>query len=147
MILSIASVANRRTTLEPVADLSSTCSKGGQPDEFGAQAGSTCRDTTVAAFGVAHLIRLGVPLTVPPIVAGLVMRWWVSWLTVAGLGGLSLIGVLGVNAFWVGLLVVGAPVTALAVIVSAVHVGMIAFRDSRTREPSPHTVNDLFKAT
>ncbi|MFT4398038.1 hypothetical protein ACLTEW_24245 [Gordonia lacunae] len=68
-------------------------------------------------------------------------------MTVAGLGGLSLIGVLGVNAFWVGLLVVGAPVTALAVIVSAVHVGMIAFRDSRTREPSPHTVNDLFKAT
>ena len=66
-------------------------------------------------------------------------------MTVAGLGFLSLIGMLGVNGFWVGLLVVGAPVTALAVIVAALHVGMIAFRDSRAREPSPHSVNDLFK--
>lgn len=141
-----AALLTIRFAFEPVADLSSTCSKGGQPDEFGAQAGSTCRDTTVAAFGVAHVIRLGVLLTVPPIVAGLVMRWWVSWATVAGLGCLSLIGVLGVSGFGVGLLIVGAPVTALAVIVSAAHVGMIAFRDSRAREPSIHSVNDLFKA-
>lgn len=142
-----AALLTIRFALEPVADLSSTCAKGGQPDEFGAQAGATCRDTTVAAFGVGHAIRLGVLLTVPPIIAGLVMRWWVSWLTVAVLACLSLIGVLGVNGFWVGLLVVGAPVTSLAVIVAAVQVGMTAFRGARTREPSPQSVSDLFQAT
>ena len=71
----------------------------------------------------------------------------ISWLTVAVLACLSLIGVLGVNGFWVGLLVVGAPVTSLAVIVAAVQVGMTAFRGARTREPSPQSVSDLVQAT
>jgi hypothetical protein len=141
----VAALLTVRFAFEPIADLSSTCSKGGLPDEFGARAGATCQDTTVTAFGVAHVIRLGVLFTVPPIVAGFLMRWWVSGLTVAVLACFSLIGVLGVNGFWVGLLVVGAPVAALSVIVAAVHVGMVAFRDSRAREPSPNSLNDLFK--
>lgn len=133
----VAALLVVRFASEPVADLSSTCAKGGQPDDFGARAGATCQDSTVTAFGVAHVIRLGVLLTVPPVAAGLVMRWWVSWLTVAALMCLTLIGVLGVNGFWFGLLTVGAPVTALAVIVATGHVGMIARRDSRAHQPSP----------
>lgn len=73
-----AALLTVRFAFGPVADLSRTCAKGGQPDEFGAQAGATCRDTTVTAFGVAQVTRPGVLLTVPPIIAGLVMRW-VPW--------------------------------------------------------------------
>lgn len=143
-IALISALLTIRFGFQPVTEVSSTCSKGGSPDEFGAAAHATCQDSTATAFGVVSLVQLGLLLTVPPIVAGLVMRWWVSWLMVAVLAGLSIVGVLGANGFWVGLLIVGAPVTALGVVTAAAHVGLAARKDSLHRDRSTSSINNLF---
>lgn len=127
----------------PVSGVAGSCSKGGALHEAGTVTGATCADTVFEAFGYGPLIRLGLLLVVPTLAAGLIMRSWVSWCATIFLLGLMIVGLLGANGIWIGLLTVGGPVAVIAVIATSVHQGIVARRDSQRRERPTGRIGDL----
>lgn len=120
--------------LESAGWSSMSCGKIGELDEPGARAGATCDDPVWSAYGVWPPVALGVLLSAAPLVAALVMRWWVSWLAIAALVGVTVYGVGHWDGFWGLLMVGGAPMTVAAIVIAATHLGVTAYRDSRHAE-------------
>lgn len=59
-----------------------------------------CDDSIIHVLGTWPLISLGLLLTMPPVVAALAMRKWVSWLAVAALVGFSIAGIANWASHW-----------------------------------------------
>lgn len=116
--------------VEPVSLWSLSCSKGGVLYEPGTRSEATCNDSMVHALGAGPLVRLGLLLAAPPVVAALAMRWWVSWLAVIALAGLSFAGLANWASFWLLSVLAGAPMTLVALIIAAAHLGVKARLDS-----------------
>ncbi|MCX5042417.1 ABC transporter permease [Aldersonia sp. NBC_00410] len=103
----------------PISDVDMSCRKTGVLDLDGAPASAQCDDSIVHVVGVWPLVWLGLLVAIPPVVAALAMRRWVSWLAVAALAGLAFVGMGNWSTFW-GLLLKAVPLTAIAVIVAIV---------------------------
>ncbi|MDA3637492.1 ABC transporter permease [Rhodococcus sp. C-2] len=66
-------------------------------------------------MGIWPLFGLGLLLTAPPMAAALAARMWVSWLAVAALVSLSIIGLANWSSYW-GLLAFAAPLAVLGLL-------------------------------
>lgn len=117
---------------EPAGWSSMSCGKIGELDEPGVRPGATCDDPVWSAYGVWPPVTLGVLLSAAPLVAVLVMRWWVSWIAIAALAGLTVYGLAHWTGFWGLLMVGGAPMTIAAIVIAASHLGVTAYRDHGT---------------
>ncbi|WP_207841916.1 ABC transporter permease [Williamsia soli] len=91
------------TAMSPAGGVSLSCSKSGQLDLEGSRAALQCDDSIVRVEGVWPLVQLGQLLAIPPAVAALVMRRWVSWLVVFTFLVLTFIAVANWSSFWVSL--------------------------------------------
>lgn len=116
---------------EPAGWSSMSCGKSGELGEHGVRAGAVCDDPVWFAYGVWPLVTLGALLSAAPLVAALVMRWWVSWLAIVALAGLTAYGVAHWTGFWGLLMVGGAPMTVAALVIAGLHLGVKAYGDSR----------------
>lgn len=116
---------------EPAGWSSMSCGKSGKLELTGVRADATCDDPVWFVYGAWPLVTVGVLLSSAPVVAALVMRWWVSWLAVAALAGATVYGVGHWTGFWGLLMVGGAPMTVAAIAIAASHLGVTAYRDSR----------------
>lgn len=84
----------------PMADVSMSCSKSGELYLDGGRSSFQCDDSIIRVLGVWPLVGLGLLITTPPVVAALAMRKWVSWLVVAALVGLSIVGIANWASYW-----------------------------------------------
>ncbi|WHU46687.1 hypothetical protein QNM97_22360 [Gordonia sp. L191] len=116
---------------QPVGFVSMGCGKGNVLEETGTRPGATCEDSTFSALGPWPLIQLGLALAVPPIVAAIVMRRWVSWLVVPVMLVVSFVGLAHWTFFWLLLTLAGVPMAVLAIIIAGVHLGVKALQDSQ----------------
>ncbi|MCZ4553136.1 ABC transporter permease [Gordonia rubripertincta] len=91
------------TAMSPAGGVSLSCSKSGQLDLEGSRAALQCDDSVLRVVGVWPLVQLGQLLAIPPAVAALVMKRWVSWLVVATFVVLTFIAVANWSSFWVSL--------------------------------------------
>lgn len=82
-----------------MAEVSLSCSKIGE-----SQSWFRCEDRLVHVLGIWPLVGLGLLLALPPVVAALAMRRWVSWLVVAVLVGVALAGLANWTSLWGSLL-------------------------------------------
>lgn len=96
----------------PMADVSMSCSKMGELYLDGSRSAFQCDDSIVRVLGVCPLVGLGLLLAIPPVVAALAMRRWISWLVVAALVGLSIAGLVNWSSYW-GSLLFAVPLAAL----------------------------------
>lgn len=87
----------------PVRDVSLGCSKSGDLGVSGDQAHWKCDDSIIEVLGVWPPVQLGLALAVPPVVAGLAMRRWLSWLVVASFPVLVFVGLVNWTGFWLSL--------------------------------------------
>lgn len=94
-----------------------SCSKTGVFDD--GQTSVQCDDSMVQVFGVWPLVLLGLLLVIPPVMAAMAMRWWVSWLVVAAFVGLLFVGLLNWTSFW-GLLLIAVPLAVVGFLVAVV---------------------------
>ena len=101
----------------PVSGMSLSCSKTGVFDD--GQTSVQCDDSMVQVFGVWPLVLLGLLLVIPPVMAAMAMRWWVSWLVVAAFVGLLFVGLLNWTSFW-GLLLIAVPLAVVGFLVAVV---------------------------
>ncbi|EOM75591.1 ABC transporter permease [Rhodococcus rhodnii] len=129
--LAIAAVAfTAGTAISPVGDVSLSCAKtGSMPDDHGT---TSCTDSIVRALGVWPLVGLAAVLTIPPVVAAVSRRMWVSWAAVAILAVASAVGLTTWASFW-GSLVIAAPMATLGAIAVAAH----RARTRRSRADAP----------
>ena len=91
------------SSISPISGVSLSCSKTGELGLDGDQASLQCDDSIVHVLGVWPLVQLGLVLAVPPVVAALAMRCWVSWLVVATLFVLTFVAIANWASFWVSL--------------------------------------------
>ncbi|MFW0795090.1 hypothetical protein AAFP30_14860 [Gordonia sp. CPCC 205515] len=122
---------------QPVGTVSLSCAKSGTLYESGVRSGATCDDSMIDALGVWPLIQLGVLLAVAPVVAAVCIRVWVSWLACAALAVLAGFGLGHWAGFWILLLLAGAPMTVVALVISAAHLGVQVRRNSRQPDTAP----------
>ncbi|TJZ81105.1 ABC transporter permease [Rhodococcus oryzae] len=102
-----------------MADVSLSCSKSGELYLGGGRYSLQCDDSIVHVLGVRPLVWLGLLLVTPPVVAALAMQRWVSWLAVAVLVGLSIVGLANWSSHWMALLF-AAPMAALGLVAATV---------------------------
>ncbi|MBP2524224.1 hypothetical protein J3A74_003332 [Rhodococcus sp. PvP104] len=93
-----------------MSEVSLSCAKTGE-----SQSSFRCDDRIVHALGIWPLFGLGLLLTAPPMAAALAARMWVSWLAVAALVSLSIIGLANWSSYW-GLLAFAAPLAVLGLL-------------------------------
>lgn len=84
----------------PMADVSMSCSKSGELYLDASRSSFECDDSIIRVLGIRPLAGLGLLLMTPPLVAALAMRQWVSWLAVAALVGLSIVGIANWASYW-----------------------------------------------
>ncbi|OPX17219.1 hypothetical protein B1964_00750 [Gordonia sp. i37] len=118
---------------QPVGFVSLGCGKGGVLEETGTRPGATCADTAFSALGPWPLIQLGLALALPPIVAAIVMRCWVSWLVVPVILVVAFVGLANWAFFWGLLTLAGVPMAVLSLIIAGAHLGVKALQDSERR--------------
>ncbi|MFW0785119.1 hypothetical protein AAFP35_11395 [Gordonia sp. CPCC 206044] len=123
---------------EPAGWSSMSCGKTGELDEPGVRADATCDDPVWSAYGTWPPVTVAALLSAAPVVAALVMRFWVSWLAVVALAALTVYGVAHWTGFWGLLMVGGAPMTVAAMAIAAFHLGVKAYRDSRRGTPEAY---------
>ncbi|UZF56715.1 hypothetical protein LH935_01510 [Gordonia polyisoprenivorans] len=134
------------TAYQPVGFVSLGCGKGGALEETGTRPGATCEDSTFSALGPWPLIQLGLALGVPPIVAAIVMRCWVSWLAVPVILVPAFVGLANWAFFWGLLTPAGVPMAVLSLIIAGVHLGVKALQDSeRTRADSTGSLGEVLR--
>ena len=104
----------------PMADVSMSCSKFGELYLDDSRTSFQCDDSIIRVLGVWPLVGLGLLLTTPPVVAASAMRKWVSWLVVAALVGLSVVGMANWASYW-RVLLFAIPLAALGWIAVTVH--------------------------
>ncbi|ETD34158.1 hypothetical protein W823_03615 [Williamsia sp. D3] len=114
-----ASVYAIAMSMEPVAGVSLSCSKTGVLGLDGDRSSLQCGDSLVNVLGVWPLVQLGMLLTIPPVLAALVMRRWMSWLVVATFVALTFIGVANWASFWVSLWI-AAPMAIVGLVAATV---------------------------
>ncbi|MGW6376361.1 ABC transporter permease [Rhodococcus sp. NPDC055112] len=124
----------------PMADLSLSCAKTGELYLDGGRSSLHCDDSIVHVLGVWPLVCLGLLLVTPTVVAALAMRGWVSWLAVAALVGLSIVGLANWSSHWIALLF-AAPMAALGLITATVQ--QVARRRRKPGDGSTATVSLL----
>ncbi|OZD08015.1 hypothetical protein CH275_05465 [Rhodococcus sp. 06-235-1A] len=105
--------------LSPVAGVSMSCGKIGEPGVDMARAEISCTDSLFTAVGAVPLVLLAVLLAAPFIVAGTVLNKRASWLATIALAVFAVYGLLNWTGFWVLLLVGALPGAIIASIVSA----------------------------
>ncbi|QCB52642.1 ABC transporter permease [Rhodococcus sp. PAMC28707] len=98
-----------------MSDVSLECSKIGE-----SRSSYRCEDRIVDVIGVWPVVGLGLLLTAPPLVAAVAMRQWVSWLAVAILVGVSIIGLINWSSYW-GELLSAVPLVVLGSVAAALH--------------------------
>lgn len=109
-----------------MAEVSLSCSKIGE-----SQSWFRCEDRLVDVLGIWPLVGLGLLLVLPPVVAALAMRRWVSWLVVAVLVGVAIAGLANWTSLW-GSLLFAVLLAALGAVAAALH-GRPAPGNSRER--------------
>ena len=109
-----------------MAAVSLSCSKIGE-----SQSWFRCEDRLVDVLGIRPLIGLGLLLALPPVVAALAMRRWVSWLIVAVLVGVAIAGLANWTSLW-GSLLFAVLLAALGAVAAALQ-GRPAAGNSRER--------------
>jgi hypothetical protein len=114
-----AVVATIWTAASPVSDVSLSCSKTGELGLDGSPSGWKCDDSIVDVLGVWPLIQLGQLLAIPPAVAAIAMRRWVSWLVVALFVVLVFVGIANWSSFWASLLL-AVPMAVVGLCVATV---------------------------
>ncbi|PYE15968.1 hypothetical protein DFR67_109196 [Williamsia limnetica] len=107
------------TALSPAGGVSLSCSKSGQLGLEGSRAALNCDDSIVRVFGVWPLVQLGQLLAIPPAVAALVMKRWVSWLVVLTFLVLAFVAVANWTSFWVSLSF-AVPMAAVGLVAASV---------------------------
>ena len=105
-----------------IGDVSLSCAKTAETGAW-----FSCGDRAFDVLGIWPLVGVGLLLALPPVVAALTKRQWVSWLAVAALVGLSIAGLANwaTTSYW-SVLYVAAP---LAI------VGSVAAMFQRTAPP------------
>ena len=106
------------------ADVSLECSKIAETAEP-----YECGDRLSTTLGVWPLLGLGLALAVPPVVAALAGRVWVSCVAVLALVAAGIVGLANWTGFW-GTLLFAAPLAVLGAIVTAA-------QQARRRPPRP----------
>ncbi|AOD23272.1 ABC transporter permease [Rhodococcus sp. p52] len=109
-----------------MAEVSLSCSKIGE-----SQSWFRCEDRLVDVLGIWPLVGLGLLLVLPPVVAALAMRRWVSWLIVAVLVGVAIAGLANWTSLW-GSLLFAVLLAALGAVAAALQ-GRPAPGNSRER--------------
>ncbi|MFX1760901.1 ABC transporter permease [Rhodococcus sp. As11] len=109
-----------------MAEVSLSCSKIGE-----SQSWFRCEDRLVDVLGIRPLVGLGLLLVLPPVVAALAMRRWVSWLIVAVLVGVAIAGLANWTSLW-GSLLFAVLLAALGAVAAALQ-GRPAPGNSRER--------------
>ncbi|PVY30546.1 ABC transporter permease [Williamsia muralis] len=107
------------TAMSPAEGVSLSCSKSGELGLDGSQAALQCDDSILRVFGSWPLVQLGLMLAVPPAVAALAMKRWVSWLVVLTFGVLAFIAIANWASFWI-LLGFAVPMAAVGLLVAFV---------------------------
>ncbi len=124
---------------EPIESVDLGCAKGSLFAGDGSQTHS-CDDPIWAVEGVFPLLELGVVLAIPPTVAALAMRVWVSFMAVAALVALAAVGLGHWAGFWILLLLGGVPMAIAALFIAFAHLGV------RARSDAAHSVTELGQA-
>ncbi|MBY4228302.1 ABC transporter permease [Rhodococcus fascians] len=92
-------------------DVSMACSKIGEGSSY------RCGDRAIDVLGVWPLVGVGLLMATPPAVAAIAMRKSVSWLAVAVLLGLVVVGVFSITAdSYLNLLIFALPMAVLGAI-------------------------------
>jgi hypothetical protein len=107
------------SSMSPISGVSLSCSKSGELGLDGGQASLHCEDSIVHVLGVWPLVQLGLLLAVPPVVAALAMRCWVSWLVVATFFVLTFVAIANWASFWI-LLGFAVPMALVGMVVATV---------------------------
>lgn len=116
--------------LEPIGQLSLSCSKGWVLSEPATLSGATCDTRLFHALETERFALLAALVIVPPLIAAACSRVWVSVAAVAALVLVTGYGLGHWSTYWVGLAMLGAPVTFLGLIVTLMHIAVNAREQS-----------------
>lgn len=103
-----------------IMSASLSCAKVGEIYNDDAPAHLQCNDPLIEWVGVWPFVWLGLLLVTPPVVAALVMRLWVSWMAVAALGVLSIVGLINWTGIVWGRLLYAVPLAIAALVIATV---------------------------
>lgn len=117
--------------LSPSGNYPLSCSKTGGLIEPGVPAEATCHTSVLEVISPWSAAVIALVVAAPPVVAALIHRVWMSWITIFLLLAVGAVGVGHWTSFWMILAVCAFPMAFVALIIASVHLGLATRRRSR----------------